>query len=129
MGECGCSSTDVTYRLPGPPGVHYGIEIYPSCNYCFTPVGLVVHRFDDENAEMWMSGIAEPDFQGYEGVEEVLLPIIDAEHLAAALGEWREEDDERTLRRLASEFHQVLSDAVWRTADAWHRMVSDKEQQ
>lgn len=118
MGECGCAATSPEVRLPGPEGVQYGIEIYPGCSYCLTPAGVVVYRFDDDEAENWLMDVDEAEFNTYQGINgEWVRPVVGAEHLAAALADWLEDDvvDERDIQ-------QTLSDAVWRTADAWSRM-------
>ncbi len=44
MCECGCSMGNPTYRLQGPAGVCYVIELYPGCRNCSAPPGMVIKR-------------------------------------------------------------------------------------
>jgi hypothetical protein len=118
MGACGCADTSPEIRLPGPEGVHYGIEIYPGCQYCYTPAGVVVYRFDDDEAEIWLMGTEEAEFQTYLGINgEIVRPVLEARFLAEELADWRE-DEEVT----EGEIQQALPQAVWKTLDNWNQM-------
>ena len=46
MGECGCVSNDDVYTLPGPKGSLYVIRLSGPCQYCESPPGVTVERFD-----------------------------------------------------------------------------------
>ncbi len=45
MGSCGCSDFDPKYKLAGPKGSVYAIEITHPCHYCQSPAGVVFHKF------------------------------------------------------------------------------------
>lgn len=128
MGECGCSSTDVMFRIPGPEGVHYGIEIYGSCHYCHTPAGVVVHRFNDEWAKDWLTEhVPDAPFISYSSGDPInamlSIPIVDPTELAAAHEEIRLEDGDGDADRLSEQSARyLLTRAVWRTLNAWHRL-------
>lgn len=50
MCECGCVGMGPKYKLPGPIGTTYTIQVYPGCRDCGTPIGLVVSHFAAEVA-------------------------------------------------------------------------------
>ena len=53
MGECGCMSNErPIYRLDGPNNLTYVVKIYPSCDYCDSPAGVVIDLHTDEDLEM-----------------------------------------------------------------------------
>jgi hypothetical protein len=136
MGQCGCSDTNPLYRFPGPDGVHYGIEIYPSCHYCVTPVGVTIYRFDNDGAREWLEYVDEAPFMPYAAdrpVEAILsIPVLGAEELAAAISNDQREDaeyngaDDEDYREVAEQdIRCALPDAVLATLDAWTRTVAE----
>lgn len=53
MGACGCGDYAADFKLPGPDGIVYAIEVRTPCDYCSTPAGVVLHRFTATGAKEW----------------------------------------------------------------------------
>jgi hypothetical protein len=87
MGECGCGNFDATFRLPGPDKLTYVIQIYPSCNDCSTPVGLIVHRMTSEDLQLWDAEHLPELFFDKQWDDSAAIPIIHPEKLLGVLQE------------------------------------------
>ena len=85
MGECGCGQDCPEVRIDGADGYHYGIELYPGCRYCDTPVAVTIHRYGDEAASDMLEHIPAPDIRGDDYYGAFPIPILDPKHLRAAL--------------------------------------------
>lgn len=99
MGECGCGDFDSQYKLAGPEGVTYSINIYSSCHYCNTPVAVDIYRHSAQGVEEW--GVNElPDLpihgygavlKGEEPKEEIdglgTIVVLDPDVLTKVLNE------------------------------------------
>jgi hypothetical protein len=119
------------YRFPGPEGVTYGVQIYPSCHYCSTPAGVDLYRFGPDEADEWLDGVEEAPFVPYSNDDRVnaqlAIPVVDPEKLAEAMSHHYEEaaaeDGDETSREIAEEdMRHVLPDAVYKTLEEWHRL-------
>lgn len=129
MGTCGCSDTDLMFRFPGPEGVTYGVQIYPSCDYCSTPAGVDIHRFADDSEEaVWVENVPDAPWLPYDGEEPtnaiMSIPVVDPEKLAEAMTAHYEEsaayDGDETSREIAEEdMRYALPDAVHKTLAEW----------
>jgi hypothetical protein len=134
MGQCGCSDTIPDFRLPGPDGVHYGIQIYSSCHYCVTPAGVDIYRFDDTGAEEWLDGVPEAPFTPYNAdapiAAQLSIPVLEPAELAKAIGRDQREDaeyngaDDEDFREISEEdIRLALPAAVHNTLAAWNRIA------
>lgn len=65
MGECGCGETSPHAVLEGPGENTYGIQVYPGCHYCHTPIGVEVYRFGPEFAEDFFQYVEPLTIQAY----------------------------------------------------------------
>lgn len=113
MGECGCGATDIMLQFPGPEGIKYGLEVYPSCHYCGTPAGIVLHRLDSnaengvEEGGFFFDRAPEAEFLGYGpdsfewALSELSVPVVDPEGLAKALAKYTDLDYVPEVRALA----------------------------
>lgn len=117
MGECGCGDTTPEFRLPGPDGITYGIEIYGSCHYCETPAGVVIYRFDAAEAAVWLDGVEDAPLMAYDPERptnaQLAIPIVDPEFLMKAL--------EDAVEVEPSDMRLALPAAVHATRSEWHR--------
>jgi len=78
MCECGCGSFCPQFKFAGPRGITYVIELYPGCDNCSVPAGMMLYAFDKADCELW--GIdTVPDIE----ISNVgsPLPIIDKDDL------------------------------------------------
>lgn len=66
MGECGCGNFSAKWKLPGPNGVLYAIEVYPGCSYCDNPAGVVVYRVRTDDDAFDVAGLPELPIQVYQ---------------------------------------------------------------
>lgn len=128
MGACGCSDTDPDFKFPGPEGVTYAIQIYPSCHYCGTPAGVDIHRFNEEWAKDWlMDQVDDAPWLTYGEREDQTnailgLPVLDPEHLSKSLAEVMEDEEGR--RASETNIRLALPEAVHETFSAYLRMVA-----
>ena len=53
MGQCGCNDFQPMAWFEGPDDDLYAVELYPGCEYCGTPAGVVIYRLDPEYTELW----------------------------------------------------------------------------
>jgi hypothetical protein len=51
MCECGCISCGEFYQLPGPKGSLYVLQIYPGCDYCSSPIAIIIRHIKREDDE------------------------------------------------------------------------------
>lgn len=88
MGQCGCGDFYPDFKLPGPDGALYAIQLYRGCHECQTPVGVIITRLKGaEEIEDWEAQHA-PDLafnEISEGLQEVLLPIVEPTTVAKHL--------------------------------------------
>lgn len=126
MGQCGCSDTEPMYQFPGPDGVTYGIQIYPSCHYCSAPAGVELYRFGVGEAAVWLDGVPEAPFRPYSATSPVdadlAIPVLDPEHLGPALAEVCDPDD---MDQAIDSVRMHLDEAVHATLDAWRRSTGE----
>ena len=89
MGECGCGDGFGDVRLPGPDGSVYTIRIAQACDYCDTPLWLLIDRFSAEFApDCPLDDIPELAMPPYAGKCDLLcgaIIIMQPETLARAL--------------------------------------------
>lgn len=91
MGACGCGDFDSRYKLAGPDGITYSINIYSSCHYCHTPVAVDIHRHSPEGVSEWeIDQLPELPIPPYsEGSIDGLgsIVVLDSDVLAGCLNE------------------------------------------
>ena len=56
MGQCGCGDFQPDFKFKGPEGITYVVQMYPSCDYCDNPAGVIIYALTPEEAEMWGLG-------------------------------------------------------------------------
>ncbi len=78
MGECGCGSFCPQFKFAGPRGITYVIELYPGCDNCSAPAGMMLYAFDKAACEDW-------DIDSVPGIEiaddGTPIPIINKDDL------------------------------------------------
>lgn len=121
MCECGCGErTAPVFTFEGPPGITYGVALYPGCNECSTPAGVMLYAIPDSERKHFM--LDDPDLSGVKaapwvplyGWREINIPVIDQAGLLAAmrerLGEHPEDyDGEGALEEAAPAFVEAAS--------------------
>lgn len=127
MGQCGCSDTAPDFKFPGPDGVTYAIQIYPSCHYCSSPAGVDIHRFNDEWTREWCDGVPDAPWLTYahgDPANAILsIPVLDPKHLMKALGEpgddeYADIDEEEMRLALPDAVHETLQEFYARVKGA-----------
>ena len=105
MGECGCNEMQPTFRFRGPGKDKYVCEVYPSCTYCETPVGIVLYRFEPKDAKLW-----DIEFVPDKDISDVgtMIPIIDLGILNKKVEEYL--GDDYGLRN--SDWASILGDVI-----------------
>ncbi len=53
MGACGCGDYSPDFKFKGPGDDWYVIQSYPGCDYCDTPAGVILYRFNPEDTALW----------------------------------------------------------------------------
>ena len=53
MGQCGCGDFQGDFRFPGPGNITYVVSVYPSCDYCQTPAGVVIYAITLADCKVW----------------------------------------------------------------------------
>jgi hypothetical protein len=127
MCECGCGNTEPDWRLPGPDGITYAIQVYPSCSDCGTPAGLIVYRFTAEEARSWgVNDCLELPIHPYmrgSVFGDCRIPIVHPRLLKKKLVELMrnvpEEYDPDGY--LEDSFDEAFADAVAETFEEWKR--------
>lgn len=137
MGECGCGDTSPDFRFPGPDGITYAIQLYPGCDYCGTPIGIIVYRFGP-GSEFWHEHLPEPPWRRYSPTTvdaDFMVPIVDDETLAASIVEhtgdkgFAEDDDYENLSdALADELQHALAHAVCSVFDRWKVQIAEHKE-
>ncbi len=80
MGQCGCGDYHPEFQFPGPDGSVYTLEIYDSCRYCETPMGVVVthHRkLTDENDDYAVRELPLLPFTDLGDSLSASVPLVD----------------------------------------------------
>jgi len=54
MGACGCSDAGHWYKLDGPDGVTYLIELLPACSYCDVGPSIRIRRIPGDCDQEWL---------------------------------------------------------------------------
>jgi len=94
MGICGCGEYDAVYRFKGPGEITYVVQIYPGCNECCTPAGIILYAFTEEDMELW-DAIELPEFQIHN--EGTGIPVIDPAILKGRMSKVCGEDTEEAI--------------------------------
>lgn len=117
MCECGCGDYEGDFRLDGPDGIIYAIELKHPCRNCDAPGGIVIHRFSAELAREWgadqlprfpfMTLRDGKEFDGTSGG----IPVIDVQTMVHALDEhpYRDEDGEAVDEDVSHAIHAALN--------------------
>lgn len=53
MCQCGCADFDGDFKFKGPGDITYLLQVYPSCEDCEMPAGVVIYAFSPEDCENW----------------------------------------------------------------------------
>lgn len=96
MGECGCGNFNADLQLPGPDGLTYIIQVYPSCTYCDTPIGLIIHRMTSEQVRSWdAEQLPEPNWDDDNStVVTILHPTVVLDVLRKLAGSGKSDEYE-----------------------------------
>ncbi len=86
----------------------YILQIYPSCDYCDNPAGVIIYKMTPEECESWDVNIL-PDlvFDRYDG--ESFISVIDPRGLAKKL----KVDMEIDIEGCEDDFYNVFCSAVF----------------
>lgn len=79
MGECVCCAFNAILKFRGPRGITYVLDIYPSCSYCDTPLGIILYAFDKKACDDWdVDHVTEIEIDKEEGT---CIPILHPEDM------------------------------------------------
>ena len=53
MGACGCGDFQGDFKFPGPGNITYVLQVYPPCNYCETPAGIILYAMSPDDCNDW----------------------------------------------------------------------------
>ena len=88
MGRCGCGDFDADFKLQGPDEVVYGIAVYRGCSSCGNPAGIMFHKMDKADQELWdMDNVPELKILPHGR----LLCVLDPEEVKEGLLSFAEE--------------------------------------
>lgn len=92
MGQCGCCDYQPEFKLEGPAGTVYTIQLDPGCRYCDEHrIGLIVHRLKDETAHDWEAYRTDPlEFKSVDdggNFAEARYLVLNPDHLIKRLTE------------------------------------------
>ena len=76
MGQCGCSESYPEFKLKGPDGIYYTVEVAYPCPYCRNPASIIVHKWDDKQDIEIFDIESEPD-PVYNSLNEVVISLAD----------------------------------------------------
>lgn len=90
MGQCGCGDFYPLWKLPGPDGSQYTIELLPACDYCREPLAVRISQLRGDALDHWEIDQV-PDFEmrdlGSKGDHsDGFVLVVDIEKLADKLG-------------------------------------------
>jgi hypothetical protein len=75
MGVCGCGDFNGDFKFPGPDGITYVLQVYPPCENCNTPAGVIIYSFNKDDCKNWdVDEIPELDFGNGEALIAVAHP-------------------------------------------------------
>ena len=64
MGQCGCGDFQGDFKFKGPGNKWYVLQVYPPCDYCETPAGVILYKFNKKDQELWrINEIPEVEIQ------------------------------------------------------------------
>lgn len=126
MGSCGCGDYSPSWRLPGPGGIVYTIEMKRGCPDCGTPHGIVIYQHDAATARSWRDEdrplLPIVPYDGDDASGACALAVLDPgdletvirEHLAGLEDplDWPSDDPDSWAREMSGE---PLNEAVHRT--------------
>lgn len=85
MCECGCAQFSPSYKMPGPDGATYVIEIKRPCHDCSTPLGFIIHRMSEKDVVEWGADMARDlGFDEYSW-PEASIPLLWPEAMSKRL--------------------------------------------
>lgn len=91
MGQCGCGDFYPQFKLPGPNGSIYAIELFSGCHDCRSPAGVSIVRLSGEQLQEWeaehipLLEWAERSRLRGDGYKDRFLTLVDVEKLAKYL--------------------------------------------
>ena len=53
MCQCGCADFSGDFKFKGPGGTTYVLQVYPSCEDCGLPAGVIIYAFSPGDCENW----------------------------------------------------------------------------
>ena len=53
MGKCGCGDFQGDFKFKGPNNITYVLQVYPSCDYCDNPAGIILYAMSPEDCKDW----------------------------------------------------------------------------
>lgn len=62
MGQCGCGDFSGDFRFKGPEGIIYVLQVYPPCEECDNPAGVIIYSMNEEDCKAW-------DVDNIQGIE------------------------------------------------------------
>lgn len=110
MGSCGCGDYRGDFKFKGPDGSWYVLALYPSCQYCDTPAGITLYKFNEKEMKEWAAdNLPEVNIPYVGKGFEVIHPRRFLELLEKA------ELCENGFEGIEEDFYSVFKDAVWET--------------
>lgn len=121
MGSCGCGEGYGRWSFSGLPGQVFTFDVYPGCDGCDQPIGIIIQRIEGDNLDLIPDLVLPLHFSEFDTREEhgdFALPLIDPgtllEDIVQELGE-----DARVLFTRDSDvatFEDALGNGVLRRA-------------
>ena len=107
MGQCGCADFSGDFRFRGPGDMTYVLQVYPSCEDCGLPAGIILYAFSPEDCEDWgVAAIPEIEPDGVGRLIGVVDPKRIRENWSKAAG------DPELLEYMEPDIQEGFVDAV-----------------
>ena len=119
MGACGCGDFSGDITFPAPDGEVYVLDVYPGCEDCETPAGVVLYRFTPDEAKRWGLEGAKPLKIGEEGTG---IPVLDPDPLREMMTkEAASGVSELVAEIVADGLRNHFREAAMKTFEAWRK--------
>lgn len=53
MCQCGCGDFNGDFKFKGPDGISYVLQVYPSCDNCNQPAGIILYAMGEKDCKEW----------------------------------------------------------------------------
>ena len=126
MGACGCGDYQPMFRVPGPDGIMYALEVYAGCEYCSTGPGVMIHRHGETGRRDWdVDQLPELPFHDLGAPEgQFAMPILSWEAIRKRFIPLAVEDEDEAQLIVDDMLREGLRFAVGDTLDEWKKNVA-----